>query len=368
MCLTLKPEVLTSRQKYTQKFRKGKLMNMNPEERLKALITWGKAIGALTEELESSADTASPAGLMLIQARNQNPWFTRENVLEALKAIVFQLQEQNLRQWVSAYTLPDNAPRTIGVIMAGNLPAVGFQDVLCVLMSGNTLMMKCAADDKVILPFMLEILVSIEPRFRDRIIQVERLQNMDAVIATGSNNSARYFDYYFSKYPHIIRRNRNSVAVITGNETETELFQLGNAIFRYFGMGCRSVSHLLVPAGYDFGKLFVVLQQFGEVINHSRYMNNYDYHNALYLLNSEKFLTNNFLILRESPILNTPVSVLHYSYYSNAAEADAFLDAHKEEIQCVVGAGGIPFSAAQCPAPWEYADNVDVLDFLLKLK
>jgi hypothetical protein len=197
---------------------------------------------------------------------------------------------------------------------------------------------------------------------------VERLQNIDAVIATGSNNSARYFDYYFSKYPHIIRRNRNSVAMISGNETEAELLELGNAIFRYFGMGCRSVSHLLVPAGYDFGKLFAVLQQFGEVMNHSRYMNNYDYHNALYLLNSEKFLTNNFLILRESPILTTPVSVLHYSYYQSPEKAEQFLAEHKDEIQCRVGVGGIPFSEAQCPAPWDYADNVDVLQFLLGLQ
>lgn len=341
---------------------------MNLADRVKSLITWGQAIGALTDELESAdAATDSPAHYMLVQAKIQNPWFTRENVLSALKGIVYQLREDNLQQWLSQYSIPDAMPKNIGVIMAGNIPAAGFQDALCVLISGNRLVMKCASDDKVILPFLLDILVSIEPGFSNLIRITERLNDADAVIATGSNNSARYFEYYFGKYPHIIRKNRNSVAVLTGNESAEELLELGKAVFTYFGLGCRSVSHLLVPAGYDFRDFFSVLQQFGELMQHSRYMNNYDYHNALYLLNKEPFLTNNFLILRESDVLSTPVSVLHYRYYNSPVEVDAFTEAHASGIQCRFGEGGIPFSAAQMPAPWDYPDKVDVLEFLLSI-
>lgn len=343
-------------------------MNMTLEERLKALITWGKAIAAMTEELESAdADPGSEAQLMLVQAKMQNPWFTRDNVLEALKAISFQLQEDNLRNWLLKYPITERNPLKIGVIMAGNIPAVGFQDALCVLVSGNKLLMKCASDDKMILPFLLKILFSIEPRFTDFAEKVERLKEVDAVIATGSNNSARYFEYYFGKYPHIIRQNRNSVAVLTGHETDEDLLGLGKAIFQYFGLGCRSVSHLLVPQGYDFSRFFSVMQSFGDIMQHTRYMNNFDYHNALFLLNSEKFLTNNFLIVRKSDILSTPVSVLHYRYYSSADDQQQFLDQHKEEIQCVLGTDYLPFSQAQCPAPWDYADNVDVMEFLIDL-
>lgn len=339
---------------------------MKTEERVKAMITWGQAIGAMTDELggnDAAAD--SPAQFMMAQARAQNPWFTRENILSALKGIVFMLQEENLNKWVSKYVLNDVQPKTIGVIMAGNIPAAGFHDALSVLVSGHRLMMKCASDDKVILPFLLDILVAIEPRFSSQYQIVERLQSMDAVIATGSNNSARYFDYYFGKYPHIIRKNRNSLAILNGSESAAELSDLGGAIFTYFGMGCRSISHLLVPKGYQFNGFFESMQQYGDtVMQHTRFMHNFDYHNALYLLNSEKFLTNNFLILRESPVLSTPVSVLHYSYYNSDEEAMEYISMHEYEIQCVMGKHGIPFAEAQLPAPWNYPDNVDVMEFL----
>lgn len=342
---------------------------MTTEGRLKALITWGQAIGAITDELESDqADPESPAKRMLIQARQQNPWFTEENIIGALNGIVFQLKEENLRKWLREYHLGENhPPRRIGVIMAGNIPAVGFQDALCVLVSGNYLVMKNASDDKVILPFLLSVLSSIEPAFADKYESVERLRDFDAVIATGSNNSARYFEYYFKDYPHIIRGNRNSIAVLSGKESAEDLYALGKDIFSFFGLGCRNVSHLYVPEGYSFNALFESFEQFGDLMQHARYMNNYDYHNALYLLNNEKFLTNNFLILRESPILSTPVSVLHYSYYSDLNSLEQTIQSLSDQIQCRVGLGGLPFGTTQCPAPWEYADNVDVLRFLEKL-
>lgn len=257
--------------------------------------------------------------------------------------------------------------KSIGLILAGNIPMVGFHDVLSVLLSGHRALIKPASDDRILLPFLLGILAEIEPRFSDAIRLVDKLENPDAVIATGSNNSARYFEYYFGKYPHIIRKNRTSVAILSGNETDEELVRLGSDIFSYFGLGCRNVSKLYVPKGYVFDRFFKGMEQFGYLMQHNKYMNNYDYHRALFLLNQESFLTNDFLLLREHREVSTPVSVLHYESYANGADLNAGLETVQDQIQCTVGIGHLPFGTAQCPGPMDYADGVDTMDFLTGL-
>ena len=260
--------------------------------------------------------------------------------------------------------------------MAGNIPMVGFHDALCVLMSGNNLIAKLSKDDALLLPYLLKWLIEIEPAFKPQINFVERIERPDAVIATGSNNSARYFDYYFGKYPHIIRKNRNSAAIITGDETGDDLKYLGNDLFTYFGLGCRNVSKLFVPKEYNFNLFYQSIESFSAVMNHNKYMNNYDYNHAVYLLNGEKFLTNNFLIIRQSQALATPVSVLNYEYYTNLNDLDAKLKSAENDLQCITVAGKpwknssvktIPFGTSQTPSLTEYADNIDTLQFLISI-
>jgi len=259
-------------------------------------------------------------------------------------------------------------PFRVGLVMAGNIPAVGFHDLLCVLASGNQAVCKLSSDDEVLIPFLTDILARVEPAFGGQSKFVGRVSDVDAVIATGSNNSARYFEYYFRHHPHIIRHNRNGVAVISGDESVEELGRLGQDIFTYFGMGCRSISKLFVPSGYDFSQFFSVTERFSEVMQHNKYMNNYDYHRALFLLNNEAFLTNNFLSLRQNTAIASPVSVLHYDYYVSRMEVERYLEMEAEKIQCVVGKGYLPFGTAQAPGLSDYADGVDTMKFLCGLK
>ena len=248
---------------------------------------------------------------------------------------------------------------------AGNIPFVGFHDFLCMLISGNNYIGKNASDDTLLLPWIAEELIKIEPKFKERISFVEKLKDMDAVIATGSNNTARYFEYYFSKYPHIIRKNRNAVAVLTGDEPKEELNLLGEDIFRYFGLGCRNVSKLYVPRGYNFNGFFEAMFSYSQVMQHNKYMNNYDYNRAVFLMRQIPFLENNFLIIREDASIPSPISVVHYEFYDEAEKLKENLAEHKEQIQCIVGRDYIPFGQGQSPALWDYADGVDTMAFLL---
>jgi hypothetical protein len=345
---------------------------MNKIERTEALIQWGNALSALLEEMDANTgEEGNSLELVIRKAYNSNKWFTPGFTINALKSIASMMERESIEPWIIQYNakLPDSFTNlNVGVIMAGNIPAVGFHDALCVLASGHTLVARCSSDDQLLIPFLLEILVAIEPRFKDQIIITERIKDIDAVIATGSNNSARYFDYYFSKYPSIVRRNRNSIAVLSGDESTEELSALGTDIFDYFGLGCRNVSKLYVPEGYILDNFFGAIEHQSEMLlQHNKYMNNYDYHRALFLLDGIDFLTNNFLIVRQNEALATPVSVIHYEYYNSMDALEAKLALQSDQIQCRVGVNGIPFGSTQNPTINDYADGIDTMQFLLNL-
>ena len=313
---------------------------------------------------------------LIAAARVYNPWFTEQNVRQAAGAIGESLQEEKLVEWLSHYIarLNTEKPVRVAVIMAGNIPMVGFHDMMCVLLSGNSFLGKLSSDDKLLLPFLSKLLIAAAPEFEGRIAFTEdRLTDFQAVIATGSNNSARYFDYYFGKYPHIIRKNRNSVCVLSGDENEGQLTLLGEDIFQYFGLGCRNVSKLFVPEGYDFDRLYKSLIGFADVITNNKYANNYEYNRTVLLMGSDPtLLDNNFLLLKYDEGYSSPVGVLYFEFYDDLNALNERLKKEQEQIQCIVSAceeidNVLPFGTAQCPALGDYADGVDTMEFLINL-
>jgi len=301
-----------------------------------------------------------------------NKWFTKDNLHYALKAIAENfLNKKMLQQWLAKYRLPEHGhPKRIGIVIAGNIPLAGFHDLLCVLVTGNFALIRQSSRDTHLLPFLLRKLVEIEPAFSTGFEFTWQLQNFDAIIATGSDNSARYFEYYFGKYPHIIRKNRNSVGVLTGKETPEELFQFGNDIFLYFGLGCRSVSKLYVPQGYDFNYFFEALQPFQFLMLHNGYKNNYDFNLTINIMNKTNYFNSGFLILQENKSLSSPIATLNFEYYKSLDEVSRFIEMNKDKIQCVVGnslEGSVPFGESQSPRLWDYADNADTIQFLIDL-
>ena len=303
------------------------------------------------------------------QAARENPWFTKENVRMAMDGIIQLLQKERLEQWVSSYSLRDQSKK-IALVLAGNIPLVGFHDLLSVLISGNNALIKPSSKDSVLLKYILQKLYDIEAAFRDKVEFAEQLKNFDAVIATGSDNSARYFDYYFGKYPNIIRKNRTSVAILRGNESEDDLAALAIDVFSYFGLGCRNISKLLVPAGYTFDKLFSTWEVYQPIIHHHKYCNNYDYQKSIMLVNQIPFLDNGFVMLHETTKMVSPISVVYYEQYKDEADLSNKLTEAEDKIQCIVGNGtraAIPFGKAQYPELWDYADGVDTLKFLTNL-
>ena len=304
-----------------------------------------------------------------------NAWFTPQSVEHAVKSIGKMLNKEDLTQWLDKYDIDDEKPtKQVGLILAGNIPLVGFHDVLCVLISGNHALIKASTQDARLIKFVLNMLVKIEPEFQSRYSFIERLQNFDAVIATGSNNTSRYFDFYFSKVPNIIRKNRNSVAVLTENETTEQLYKLGHDIFDYFGLGCRNVSKLLVPEGYDFTPFFEAIQPHENIINHHKYNNNYDYNKSIYLVNRNKHLDNGFLLVKEDERMVSPLAVIFYEQYKDTTSVEALLKRESENIQCIVSSADlkavnqvVSFGESQQPALWDYADGADTMDFLTKL-
>lgn len=345
--------------------RNGKTMELGQGK--EALIKWGKATGALIEEWEPEKQNDSPFGAMVHQASLRNSWFTKENIIRALKQFVAMLEPDAFNKWINNYNITETDPKNIGLVPAGNIPGVGFHDIVCILATGNKLIVRFSASDNVILPFLLNILTSIEPGFNKHIELVERMPKVDAVIATGSNNTSRYFEYYFRNIPHVIRRNRNSIAVLTGNETKSQLDALREDVFSFFGLGCRNVSHLFVPHDYDFRLFFESMEAASYVMQHNKYMNNFDYNQAIYLLNKEPYLTNNFLIIREAPQLSTPVSVINYTRYHDLSEAENQIESMQDDIQCRVGVNGLPFGTTQQTTLSDYADRVDIMQFILNL-
>ncbi len=301
-----------------------------------------------------------------------NPWFTRDNILFALHTWGETLTRQNIESWLSRYPEPSANPLVTGIIAAGNIPLVGMHDIISTLVSGHIAQVKLSADDRFLLPAIADILTCLAPGLKPKIRFVSKLNRYDAVIATGSDNTARYFEYYFSHVPHIIRKNRNAVAVITGEETQEELSGIGEDVFRYFGMGCRSVSKVYVPAGYDLDRLFEIWYPYREIMHHNKYYNNYIYHKTLYLMNRIPLVENGFLLMKEDPAYASPVAVLHYEYYHSPATLKTRIQSDGEQIQCVVShAGGwlrdVAFGKSQRPALWEYADGVDTVSFLTRI-
>jgi hypothetical protein len=299
--------------------------------------------------------------------KHHNGWFTPEMVRKSFGGISKWLKADIMEKWLANYRDTEKN-KTIAVIMAGNIPLVGFHDVLCVLLSGNKLMAKFSGDDDVLMPLILKYLVQVESRFNDTIrISNNQLAGFDAVIATGSNNSARYFEAYFGKYPHIIRKNRTSVAVIKGTESAGDLKALGHDIFDYYGLGCRNVTKIYVPASYHLDTFFGAIFDFKDIIHHKKYANNYDYHKAIYLMNGDKLLENGFLLLKEDKSVFSPVGVLHYEYYTDLKTVEAELALKKEELQCIVDNKQLHFGQTQSPKIDDYADGVDTMKFIQSL-
>jgi hypothetical protein len=340
---------------------------MKIQERIDAFAE----LGAIIRESLSGNESRKASGLIeLIQNQHLlNPWFTPENVTAAIDAIAGELTPENLAIWTNSYPQlqHDIKPVIVGIIMAGNIPLAGFHDFLSVLISGNNLIAKTSSKDSTLINKISGILCTIEPGFRERIKFTDgQLKNFDMVIATGSNNSSRYFEQYFGKYPNIIRKNRNSIAIIEGNETEAELENLGSDIFIYFGLGCRSVSKIFIPAGYDLKSLVSKWKAFATVISHSKYANNYDFSKAVYLVNKENFLDAGYLLVKEDRGLSSPVAVLFFEYYASVSDLQHETELQKEKIQCIVGHSNVPFGSAQSPHLWDYADRIDTLEFLSK--
>lgn len=305
-------------------------------------------------------------------SKSYNGWFTENNVQFAFKGWEDALNQENLLKWTTEYDLEKSPNHNIAMVLAGNIPLVGFHDFLSVLISGNRVIAKLSSNDKLILPFLAKYLIAIEPEFENKIVFTEgRLENFDAVIATGSNNTARYFEYYFGKYPNIIRKNRNSVTVLSGNETSEELINLSHDIFRYFGLGCRNVSKLFIPKDYNFDAFFNAMFTWKEVINDNKYINNYDYNKAVYLMSNINLLDNEFLLLKEDASFSSPISVTFYEYYDSLGSVKENLIAEKDNIQCIVSNLGIKneikFGETQKPNLWDYADGIDTIDFLVKI-
>jgi hypothetical protein len=309
----------------------------------------------------------------LIQlSQSHNGWFTPEQVCFSVQSWANALTEENLNQWLSSYNFIETKPKTVGLILAGNIPLVGFHDFLSVLISGHNVLVKTSSNDQHLIKFLANYLIAVNPDFEKYITFTDgKLENFDAVIATGSNNTARYFEYYFKDKPSIIRKNRNSVAVLTGDETKKDLVNLGEDIFRYFGLGCRNVSKLFVPKDYDFKAFFEAIYEYKDVIYYEKYSNNYDYNKAVFLMSNFKLLDNEFLTLKEDSSYASPISSVFYEYYEDIEVLKTQLKNDADQIQCIVSNGivehSIPFGKTQKPELWDYADNVDTIQFLIQL-
>lgn len=333
---------------------------MHLQDRLLAFAALGTAIKNFTStEFEH----------ICINAKAHNNWFTPENVREALNGVKRYLEREKLENWVSNYSLEPTVPKTVGLVMAGNIPLVGFHDFLSILVAGHKAQVKPSHQDPFLLPYLTDILLEIAPDFKPKIKFADQLKGIEAIIATGSDNTSRYFKYYFSKYPHIIRKNRTSVGIMTGEESKEELYALGKDIFLYYGLGCRNISKVFVPKGYDFTAFFEAIAPFESIRENHKYVNNYDYNKSIYLVNKVPHQDNGFLLVASSPNLVSPISVLYFEPYDNPDHILHKLNSMADKIQCVVSKeawfeNSLPFGKAQEPELWDYADGVDVMKFL----
>ncbi len=352
-------------------------MCISLDERVLSFIKLGekieKVLNAGSEESLSQAE--SELFNALKRASAANPWFTEENCRCALNNISCMIKESNLKKWLEAYKIPDNkSPITIAVIMAGNIPVVGFHDMLCVLISGNRFTGKMASSDDLLPKALAGVLVEIENRWEEFIkFEDSIIKDFDAVIATGSDNSSRYFDFYFGKYPNIIRKNRTSLAVLFGEESHDEIEALGDDIFWYFGLGCRNVTQIFVPENFNIKELFPAWAKWQAVVNHNKYANNYEYYKSIFLVNGENHFDTGYLLIKPDDKPVSPIGVLHYKFYNSQDDLNAHILKYKDVIQCVStnvkmniqGVSVVPLGKAQMPFLWDYPDRIDTLSTIL---
>ncbi len=332
---------------------------MNIEERKDLLVALGNYLRTGNAEWESVKQRANV----------ENPWFTPEFIDLAVKNITDNfLQPDQLQLLIDKYNLAEEHrdPKKVGIVMAGNIPLVGFHDLLCVFITGHICVIKPSSKDKHLVEHVVKKMIELDQKAQEFLFIREMLKNCDAYIATGSNNSARYFEYYFRNVPHIIRRNRTSVAVLTGSETSAELESLADDVHLYFGLGCRNVTKIFVPEHYDFVPLLNAFKKYNYFTNHNKYKNNYDYNLAVHILNKKYYMTNDSILLIEDESPFSPISQLHYQYYKNMNEVNESL-ANDERIQCVVSQKHYRFGEAQSPEICTYSDDVDTIQFLLQL-
>ncbi len=338
---------------------------MNLKDRVEVLAKLGDHLESNSPELQAQ----------VAQAQVQNPWFTKENIYTAIQAICNNfLKKHLLENWLQKYDLPQpNVPLSVGLVLAGNIPLVGFYDLLCVFLAGHKSKIKLSEKDKILIPYLTRKMTETDPGCAAYFEIVDKLDNFDAVIATGSNNSSRYFEAYFGKYPNIIRKNRNAVAVLKGDEPTDRLLALGTDVFQYFGLGCRNVSKLYIPPEFNFDPLLEALHEFREIVLHNKYKNNFDYNYSLNLLNKIPMQATGCIILTENPSIQSRIAELHFEYYSDVADLTEKITAKTDEIQCVVSDAKfeefttIPFGKAQTPGLDDHADGIDVMDFLASL-
>lgn len=352
---------------------------MDLQQRINAFVKLGEFLSQFSNEAIRKNDNIKHNAIFfdgfkhqLKLAEEHNGWFTSENIRFSIHNWVEALTLFNLETWLKPYKINSSNPKLVAIIMAGNIPLVGFHDFLSVLITGHNVLVKQSSNDKHILPYLAKYLEHVEPEFKGKITFTEaKMENFNAVIATGSNNTTRYFEYYFRGKPSIIRNNRNSVAVLNGNETEVDLKNLSEDIFRYYGLGCRNVSKLFVPKNYNFDAFFNAMYHWHPIIDKAKYANNYDYNKAVYLMSEFKMLENGFLMIKEDQSYSSPIATVFYEYYDDVNQLKEKLDADSNQIQCVVSKGfienEIAFGATQKPQLWDYADSIDSIEFLLAI-
>ncbi|MCB6230986.1 acyl-CoA reductase [Flavobacterium psychrophilum] len=352
---------------------------MLQNDKKKSFIELGKFLSQFSSNNSVKNETISHNDLffndftsLINLSQSHNGWYTAENVCFAINSWAEALTEENLEKWLSNYSFSNTKSKTVALILAGNIPLVGFHDFLSVLISGHKVLVKTSSNDQHLLPFLAKYLIAFNPEFKNYITFVEgKLENFDAVIATGSDNTARYFEYYFKNKPSIIRKNRNSVAVLDGSESATQMIALGEDIFRYFGLGCRNVSKLFIPKNYNFDLFFNGVFPYQDVIKYEKYANNYDYNKAVFLMSNFNLLDNEFLIIKEDSSYASPISSVFYEFYDDINDIKNRLETDKDKIQCIVSnnlvENSIAFGVTQKPNLWDYADNIDTIHFLINL-